>query len=131
MLTILVIEDEPNFRRFISVVLEHQGYRVIQTSLLYEGLALARREPRPDLVLLDMTLPDGSGLDFLSEPKLADLPIIAMTAMADVDLNQHLQLAATTYFIKPISARQLIELVNHCVTEVQPEPPVRNTRRRR
>ncbi len=131
MLTILVIEDEPNFKKFISVILEHEGYRVIQTSLLHEGLALIRREPRPDLVLLDMTLPDGSGLDFFNEPEARGLPVIAMTAMADGDLDQHLQLAATTYFIKPISAGQLIELVNHCVTEVQPEPPNGNTRRRR
>ena len=114
MAHILVIEDEPDFRQFVMAILKHQRHQATQTASLREGLALARRNA-PDLVLLDLTLPDGSGLDFLDQPDLQGLNVIAMTAMLNRELEDRLQALAVTYFVKPITARGLIDLVNHCL----------------
>jgi len=115
MAHILVIEDEPNFAQFVMAILRHQRHLAIQTASLREGLALVRRD-RPDLVLLDMTLPDGSGLDFLGQPELQGLNVIAMTAMLNLELEAGLQARAVTFFVKPITGRGLIDLVNHGLT---------------
>ena len=115
MAHILVIEDEPNFAQFVMTILKHLGHQATQTASLRVGLALARRD-RPDLVLLDMTLPDGSGLDFLDQPDVQGLNVIAMTAVLNLELEQRLQTLSTTYFVKPITGLGLIDLVNHCLT---------------
>ena len=115
MAHILVIEDEPDFRRFVLAVLKRSGHQVSPTASLREGLALARRDA-PDLVLLDMTLPDGNGLDFLDQADLQELKVIAMTAMLNLELEAGLQARAVTFFVKPIRTRALNELVNHCLT---------------
>ena len=115
MAHILVIEDEPDFRQFVMAILKHQRHQATQTASLREGLALARRD-RPDLILLDLTLPDGSGLDFLDQPEVQGLNVIAMTAVLNLELEEGLQARAVTFFVKPITGHGLIDLVNHCLT---------------
>ena len=115
MAHILVIEDEPDFRQFVMAVLTSQRHQATQTASLREGPALARRDA-PDLVLLDMTLPDGNGLDFLDQPEFQGLNVVAMTAVLNLELEAGLQARAVTFFVKPITGRGLIDLVNHCLT---------------
>ena len=93
------------------------------TTLLREGLTLARQMPSPDLVLLNTELPDGSGLAFFDtctrcaravqcQPDLRPLPIIVMADYVDRDLNRQLKAIAADYFVKPISRRNLLDRVN-------------------
>ena len=120
MANILVIEDSPDFAQFVCAVLELEGYHVRRATCLSEGITQARNTS-PDLVLLDITLPDGNGLDFWREPDLRGLSVIAMTATTDDDVLQRLQVDATGVIIKPISARGLIEIVNKTLKAQRPE----------
>ena len=86
------------------------------TAFLHAGITLARQAPSPDLVLLDLDLPDGSGLDFF-EQVASDMPVLVLTASTDADLARQLQALGVRYVIKPLSARDLIEVVNTSLTK--------------
>ncbi|HEY4723927.1 MAG TPA: response regulator [Anaerolineae bacterium] len=120
MADILMIEDSPDFAQFVCAVLELEGHRVRRATRLSEGTTLAR-SASPDLVLLDVTLPDGNGLDFCHEPDLRSLSVIAMTSATDDDVLQRLQVDVADFIIKPISARGLIEIVNKTLKAQRPE----------
>jgi two-component system cell cycle response regulator DivK len=83
--TILVIEDHELNMKLLHDLLRTRGYRVVQARDGAEGLALARRD-RPDLILMDIRLPDVSGLEIAKWMKvdadLGGIPIIAVTAFA-------------------------------------------------
>lgn len=76
-----------------------------------DGITLTNQTPRPDLVLLDLELPDGNGLNFFDQVA-SDVPVLAMTASTDADLARQLQALGARYVIKPVSAHDLIKLVN-------------------
>ena len=116
MVRILIIEDNPDFVAFVSAVLDLNGHAVTHTSSLHDGIALTQQAPYPDLVLLDLDLPDGNGLDFF-EQVASDVPVLAMTASTDADLARQLQAYDARYFIKPISARDLLDAVNTSLTK--------------
>ena len=67
MTRVLIIEDNPDFVDFVQAVLELNGYDVAHTASLHDGIRLANQAPRLDLVLLDLDLPDGNGLDFFDQ----------------------------------------------------------------
>lgn len=110
MAKILVIEDSLDFSTFLATVLEMEGHQVTQTTRLQAGIELARRE-QPDLVLLDLNLPDGDGLEFCRQPDVRDMAVIAMTSMTDDSILEQLQTTVAAFFIKPIAARELHQLV--------------------
>ena len=66
---ILVIDDEPQIQKLLKIVLENNGYRVEQARKAVEGISLAASK-QPALILLDIELPDGNGMDLLMELKL-------------------------------------------------------------
>jgi DNA-binding response OmpR family regulator len=111
MAHVLIIEDDLDFVDFVRTVLDLNGHRVTHTVSLREGITLARQAPLPDLVLLDLDLPDGNGLAFF-ERVTSDVPVLALTASTDADLARQLQAHGARYVIKPVSAHDLIELVN-------------------
>ena len=78
---------------------------------MHDGIALSQQTPYPDLVLLDLDLPDGNGLDFLNQVD-THVPVLAMTASTDADLARQLQARGARYLIKPVSARDLLSVVN-------------------
>ena len=84
--TILIIEDNLHIRKFLATVLELESYRIVEASTLQEGRALALRE-QPDLILLDLALPDGTGWEFLqtmqAQPGARRAPVAILTASAD------------------------------------------------
>ena len=105
---VLVIEDDPAAQRFISRVLELHDYRVIVES---EGGAGLDRftEDQPDLVLLDIGLPDLDGLEVCREIRaMRETPIIMVTSRAaDQDVVRGLEPGADDYLVKPFSASEL------------------------
>lgn len=109
---ILVIEDEPDINKTISYNLLTEGFEPISAYNLLEADDWIQNNS-PDLILLDLMLPDGSGLDFCkrikSKDKFNNIPIIILTAKDDeVDKVVGFELGADDYVTKPFSVRELI-----------------------
>ncbi len=107
--TILVIEDSVLSQRLVEVVLTSQGFRVVEARTGEEGLRKALDE-QPDLILLDVHLPDMSGYDAVArlraQPETAHIPIIALTASASAEEEARARGAGCDgYIAKPINTR--------------------------
>ena len=112
MARVLVIEDEADLREVLSYNLTQAGHRALSAPTAGEGLRLAR-EARPDLVLLDLMLPDAPGTAVCralrSEPDTQRVPIIMVSAKGDeVDRIVGFELGADDYVVKPFSVRELL-----------------------
>ena len=109
---VLVIEDEPDIRKTIDYNLSKESFEVIQAASIEEGeKALASN--KIDVIILDLMLPDGSGLtlcrDIKSEPNTKNIPVIILTAKTEeVDRVVGFELGADDYVTKPFSVRELI-----------------------
>ncbi len=113
--TILVVEDHELNMKLFHDLLDAHGYNTILTSDGVEALRLAR-EHRPDLVLLDIQLPELSGLEVAkqlkSDENLKAIPIVAVTAFAmKGDEEKILEGGCEAYIAKPISVANLLETV--------------------
>jgi DNA-binding response OmpR family regulator len=121
---ILLVDDEPRIREVVAGYLERDGYRV-QTAP--DGTSARRflSEFKPDLVVLDLMLPQVSGLDILAEiRRRGDLPVIVLTARAEeTDRVAGLELGADDYVVKPFSPRELVARVRTVLRRAGPKPP--------
>jgi two-component system phosphate regulon response regulator PhoB len=112
MARILVVEDEADIRQVLVYNLGQAGHEVLTAERGADGLALAR-EHRPELVLLDLMLPDVSGLDICrtlkADAALRAVPVIMLTARSEeIDRVVGFELGADDYIVKPFSVRELI-----------------------
>ena len=126
---VLVVEDDPPLRRMIGIFLRAAGYLVCAAEDGSSGLALARDE-RPDLVLLDLMLPELDGWEVLrrikGDARTAAIPVLVLTASVELPFTgQAQQLGATNFLTKPIDSRVLVEHVDAVLaqTEGQEERP--------
>jgi DNA-binding response OmpR family regulator len=112
MQTILIVEDEPALARLVRDYLDRAGYRAVVANDV-AGATARHVADRPDLVVLDLGLPDGNGLDFLRGLRRdANLPVIILTARGDeVDRIVGLELGADDYVVKPFSPGELVARV--------------------
>jgi DNA-binding response OmpR family regulator len=110
--TILLVEDEESITTPLAEALEQDGFHAEVAHTVADGLALGR-SLRPDLVLLDLMLPDGSGLDVCRELRAeSSVPIIILSARGEeTDRVVGLELGADDYVVKPFSAREVIARV--------------------
>ena len=104
---ILVIEDSEDIRYLLTALLQDK-YEVLAAAAGDAGLRLAMLEPRPDIILLDVMMPDMDGYEVLGhlgrDARTADIPVIFLTALGSVDEEHRgLDLGATDYVAKPIS----------------------------
>jgi two-component system cell cycle response regulator DivK len=112
---ILVVEDNNRNRRLLKILLESRGYEVIEAVTGEEAMRYLR-DSNPDLILMDIQLPNVDGLELTrnikSDPKTADIPIVAVTAYAmKGDRERILEAGCDGYISKPIDTRKLILLV--------------------
>jgi DNA-binding response OmpR family regulator len=109
---ILVVDDEPKIARLARDYLEKNGFRVVTASDGQSALTTARRE-KPDLVVLDLMLPNIDGREVCRILRReSDIPIIMLTALAEeVDQVTGLELGADDYITKPFSPRALVARV--------------------
>jgi DNA-binding response OmpR family regulator len=110
---ILVVEDDAGIRRGVTDALRFAGYEPEEAATHRDGLALAARAPC-DLLLLDLVLPGGDGLQILEETRLArpTLPVIILTARGgEDDRVRGLRLGADDYVVKPFSVKELLARV--------------------
>lgn len=107
--SVLVVEDERKIRELVRDYLEREGLGVLTTSSGAEAIALAR-EAQPDLLVLDLGLPDVPGEEVAREVRrVSDLPILMLTAKAsEEDRIRGLELGADDYLTKPFSPRELV-----------------------
>ncbi|GAC1553299.1 MAG: response regulator transcription factor [Herpetosiphon sp.] len=106
--TILVVDDTPSLRQMVTSYLSHEGFRVLGAADGREALQIARVE-RPDLIILDLMMPQMGGYDFIrAYNKDGQAPIIILTAKLDEhDKVLGLELGADDYVTKPFSPREL------------------------
>jgi DNA-binding response OmpR family regulator len=120
METLLFIEDDDGIRLALSMALEDEGYDVHQAPDGQQGLAEFRRTP-PDLVLLDLRLPDMSGFDVCRALRAESIvPIIMITAQTDThDMVAGLEAGADDYVTKPVVPKELAARIRALLRRVQ------------
>src|SRR5262245_35668015 len=120
--TIMVVDDEGKLRDMIRVYLEQEGYRVVDAANGREALYVARIE-KPDLIILDLMMPEMGGYDFMRAfAKEAETPVIMLTArVEDQDKIVGLELGADDYLAKPFNVRELIARVRAVLRRTQKE----------
>ena len=105
---VLVVEDEQLIRRFVRSVLEEEGCQVCEAGTLAQGL-IESGQHKPDLVMLDLGLPDGNGIDFIRDLRgWSDAPILVLSARThEKDKIQALDVGADDYLTKPFGVGEL------------------------
>ena len=121
--SILLIEDERAITEPLAEALEREGFDTTIAETVAEALQAAARQI-PDLVLLDIGLPDGSGLDVCRELRReSDVPIIMLTARgSEADRVAGLELGADDYVVKPFSAREVTARVRAVLRRATTSP---------
>lgn len=104
----LLVEDEPQIRRFVRAALEEEGWHVHEAATVQRGLSDAGTRA-PDLVILDLGLPDGDGIGFINDlRKWSSVPVIVLSARtAETDKIRALDAGADDYLTKPFSVGEL------------------------
>jgi DNA-binding response OmpR family regulator len=107
--TILVVDDMESLRMMVKAYLTQEGFRVVTAANGREALFVARQE-RPDLIILDLMMPELGGYDFINAyAREGDAPIIILTAkVEESDKVLGLELGADDYLTKPFSMRELV-----------------------
>ncbi|MBS0455214.1 MAG: two-component system response regulator KdpE [Proteobacteria bacterium] len=110
--TAVVIEDEPQIRRFVRAALEDEGWQVHEMATLRDGLAAAGTR-QPDLIVLDLGLPDGDGVSLIRDVRgWSTVPIIVLSARAqEADKIAALDAGADDYLTKPFGTGELLARV--------------------
>ncbi len=123
---ILIVEDEKQIVRVVKGYLEQAGFEVLVAYDGRTGYFMARQE-KPDLIILDLMLPEMDGLDVCRalrrdpDPVVADVPIIMLTArMEETDRLIGLELGADDYVTKPFSPRELVARVRAVLRRLKP-----------
>ena len=108
----LLVEDEPQIRRFVRTALEAEGWIVHETETMKRGLIEAGTR-KPDLVILDLGLPDGDGVTFIRELRgWSTLPVIVLSArVGELDKIESLDAGADDYLTKPFGVGELLARV--------------------
>ena len=119
---VLVIDDDPALQKLIISLLRRGDMEAISAMDGTEARAVLSQDPLPDLVLLDLMLPEVSGIDLLKEfrghPDLNNLPIIILSAIADPEqIREGLSEGADRYLTKPYLANNLLNTVREVLTQ--------------
>jgi DNA-binding response OmpR family regulator len=119
--TVLVVDDEPRMVEFITMNLELEGLRVVKAVNGYEALEKATRD-MPDLVLLDIMMPDMDGFETLEKLREnSSVPVIFLSAKGEeFDRIRGLDLGADDYITKPFSPRELVSRIRAVLRRTEP-----------
>ena len=122
---VLVVDDEPRMTRFIRLNLEHDGFLVSEATTGTQALEQLR-DQLPDMVLLDVLMPDIDGFETLTLIReISNVPVIMLTARGDEeDRVRGLELGADDYITKPFSPRELVSRVRAVLRRTELPSPV-------
>ncbi len=123
-LTVLVVEDEPLVAKFMKIVLETEGH-VVRMAANREGIVSQLRQALPDIIVLDLMLPDISGFDVLqrmkSHPATAEIPVVIVTGQATREgVVTGLAFGADGYFTKPFEIDVLLRGIKAVLGQLPP-----------
>ncbi len=109
---ILVIDDEPQIRKFMRISLAANGYEVVEAENAAQGIEAARSQ-QPDLLILDLGLPDLDGQEVISAVReMSDVPIVVLSVRAqELDKVEALDRGANDYIVKPFGVAELMARV--------------------
>lgn len=113
---VLVVEDQIEVQNLIRVLLERFNYETIEAYSVGDAVRVLRKSPLPDIVLLDLMLPDASGMELLRQMRAKDyfdnLPVVILSAIVDPDqIRTALETGADRYVTKPNLAHSLVRTV--------------------
>ncbi len=128
MTRILVIDDEPDIRQAVQLILARAGFEVIEAANGREGLRRFHAEA-PDVVLLDVAMPELDGWQTLDRLRdMSNVPVLMLTARAlEADRVRGLDAGADDYLVKPFGAQELIARVRAVLRRVSSAPESRET----
>ena len=112
---ILIVEDNRDVRRVLNLSLSRLGYEILEADTGGSGIALTL-SGSPDLVLIDLSLPDVSGLEIAKaikqNPRTAEIPLVAVSGHSEQELRaKALEAGMTAYLRKPIDAQRLVNVI--------------------
>jgi two-component system KDP operon response regulator KdpE len=109
---VILVEDERQIRRFVRTALEAEGWSVFETDTLRQGLVDAGTR-KPDLIILDLGMPDGDGMEFLHDLRgWSSVPVIVLSArVGEQDKIEALDAGADDYLTKPFGVGELLARV--------------------
>jgi DNA-binding response OmpR family regulator len=118
--SVLIIEDEEDAAELFAEMMRISGFRVAKTSKSQPAIAMMTAD-KPDLVLLDIMMPEISGLDILRQmrldPNLSTIPVIVVTAKSmPSDIKNGMEAGASTYLTKPVGFQELKEAVERTLS---------------
>jgi two-component system phosphate regulon response regulator PhoB len=113
--TVLIIEDEADAAELFAEMMRVSGFRVLKTTNSAPAIAMMTAE-RPDVVILDIMMPDTSGLDILRQmrrnPELVGVPVVVVSAKSmPADIKNGMEAGASSYLTKPVGFLDLKEAV--------------------
>jgi len=113
---IMIVEDEPDVLDYLQTVLSTHGFETVTCMSASESFDLAEKE-RPDLVCLDIMMPEETGISFYTRLKqneeLKDIPVIIVTGITLEETREHaMELGAKGFLTKPLDLAVLIDMVN-------------------
>lgn len=119
---VLLVEDEWQIRRFVRTAIEAEGWNVFEAETLKQGLIEAGTR-KPDLIILDLGLPDGDGVDFIRDLRSwSSVPVIVLSARVDEnDKIKALDTGADDYLTKPFGVGELLARVRASLRHRQPD----------
>jgi CheY-like chemotaxis protein len=117
--TVLIIEDEADAAELFAEMMRVSGFRVLKTSSSAPAITMMTAE-KPDVVLLDVMMPDISGLDILrqmrADPVLTNIPVVVVSAKGmPADIKNGMEAGASTYLTKPVGFLELKEAVERAL----------------
>lgn len=112
---ILIVEDHPDIRQVLTLTLRHQGYEVVEANTGCSAVALTLSE-KPDLVLVDLSLPDVNGLDIARtikrNPETAEIPLVALSGYSERNVaGKALEAGMSEYLLKPTDTEQIVKVI--------------------
>ncbi|MBI5666640.1 MAG: response regulator [Chloroflexi bacterium] len=119
---ILVVDDDQELQNLVKALLERGGFEAVPALNVADAVQILRARPMPDMVLLDLMLPDISGLELLRQMRAKEvfdhLPVIILSALADPrEIRQGLELGADRYLTKPYIAHNLLKTVHEVLRQ--------------
>jgi len=117
--TVLIIEDEEDAAELFSEMMRVSGFRVLKTSKSVPAISMMTAD-KPDIVLLDIMMPEISGLDILRQmrrdPNLSNIPVVVLTAKSmPSDIKNGMEAGASTYLTKPVGFNDLKDAVERAL----------------